>query len=61
MPWRLTSSKKTPWPSTSRRSSLRGTLWPTNPFWRVVASVVVSVGRHADAFPTATTASTMFQ
>ena len=26
IPWRLTSSTNTPWPWTSRRSSLRGTL-----------------------------------
>ena len=31
MPWRLTSSTKTPSPWTSRWSSLRGTFWPMKP------------------------------
>src|SRR5918911_951186 len=35
---RLTSSKKTPCPCTSRRSSLRGTFWPTKPGFVSVSS-----------------------
>src|SRR6476659_2393873 len=40
MPCRLTSSKKRPWPWTRRLSSLRGTLCPTAPRWRVVVPSV---------------------
>ena len=47
MPWRLMSSTKTPWPSTSLLSSLRGTLCPTaEPFCRVPASVSTAVIAH---------------
>src|SRR5262245_1804938 len=35
IPCRFMSSKKTPWPWTSRLSSLRGMLWPAHP--RVVS------------------------
>src|SRR5262249_28749292 len=40
IPWRLTSSKKTPCPWTSRLSSLRGMLWPAQPRFVSVSSTM---------------------
>ncbi len=58
MPCRRTSSKKVPWPWTSRLSSLRGIDCPTKPFSSVLpGSVTVVV---IPCLPVATTASTMF-
>src|SRR5690242_3072753 len=44
MLWRLTSSTKTPWPCSSRRSSLRGMLWPCHGFGAAGASVSTRSG-----------------